>query len=97
MRSCRVSRLIACRRYNGPGEIQINSPQMIYALKPGDARRILGDETYDAFASKPGMPEGGKNHKFYEDYRTSDDSVFKDKVAEESKAYYNAVRDAGGG
>ena len=92
-----MSPLIACRRYNGPGEIQINSPQMIYALKPGDARRIFGDETYDALASKPGMPEGSKGHKFYEDYRTSGDSVFKDKVAEESKAYYNAVRDAGGG
>jgi type VI secretion system secreted protein VgrG len=82
----------------GPGEIQINSPHMIYAKeKEKDARAILGDELYESVASKPGMPEGGKGHLFYEDFRTSKDPVRQAAIAEESKAYYNEVRRIGGG
>jgi RHS repeat-associated protein len=80
-------------------ETQINSPEMIYAKeKPADARRILGDETYDAIAAKPGMPPGGKGHKFYEDYRVlSPDDPQRDVIAAQSREYYDSVRRAGGG
>ena len=82
---------------HGHAETQINSPQMIYAKeKPSDARAILGDDVYDDLAGRPGMPEGGKGHTYYEDYRVSKDPVHKAKVAEESKAYYDSVREIGG-
>ncbi len=81
-----------------PGEVQINSPHMIFAKeKPEDARRILGDAQYDAIASKPGMPEGGKGHVLYEEFRSTDDPEKAAKVAAESRAYYGAVRAAAGG
>lgn len=81
-----------------PGEMQINSPHMIFAKeKPDDAIRILGKDQYEALASKPGMPEGGKGHLLYEDYRTCKDPEQKAKIAAESRAYYSAVRTAVGG
>lgn len=37
-----------------PGEIQVNSPEMIYAKEPEPlARVLLGDDTYNAVAAKP--------------------------------------------
>jgi uncharacterized Zn-binding protein involved in type VI secretion/histone H3/H4 len=79
-------------------EVQINSPHMIYAKeKPEDARRILGPETYEALAGRPGMPPGGRGHALYEDYRVlgvADPK--KAEVAAESRAYYDAVRKAAG-
>lgn len=52
------------------GEIQVNSPEMIYAKEsPANARAILGDETYDAIANRVGVP-GGRGHALYEHYRS---------------------------
>ncbi len=81
-----------------PGEVQINSPHMIYAKeKPEDALRILGKEHYERIAKTPGMPEGGQGHKMYETWRASSDPAEKARVAKESRAYYDSVRKLGGG
>lgn len=83
---------------HGPAEVQINSPEMIYAKEsPANARNILGNETYDALANTHGMPPGGEGHAYYEQYRSSSDPALKAKVAEESRAYYDQVRRAAAG
>jgi len=81
------------------GETQINTPEMIYAKeKPDDARHILGEAKYEELANKPGMPEGGLGHKYYEDYRSlPPGDPARDGIAAESKVYYEAVRKIGGG
>ena len=75
-------------------ETQINSPEMIYAKeKPEVARGILGEEAYNRLKSKPGMPEGGLGHHFYEEHRVLDPKDPKAvAIADKSKAYYNSVR-----
>jgi hypothetical protein len=75
-------------------EIQINSPEMIYAKeRPEIARTILGDDLYNQIASKPGRPPGGLGHEFYEEYRSlPDDSPESDAIAAKSRAYYDAIR-----
>ncbi|WP_339533364.1 PAAR domain-containing protein [Pseudomonas mucidolens] len=80
-----------------PGEIQVNSPQMIYAKEPEPlARVLLGDDTYNAVAAKTEVP-GGLGHKYYEDFRVLDKaSPEAQAIADKSKAYYEAVRGNGG-
>lgn len=79
-------------------EIQINSPEMIFAKeKPEDALRILGKEAYAEIASQPGMPSGGEGHALYEKFRTLDPkSAQAEAVAQKSRMYYDAVRRAAG-
>jgi hypothetical protein len=74
-------------------EIQVNSPEMIYAKEPEPiARSILGDADYDAIAAKTGVP-GGQGHALYEQYRQlPPDSPEAGRLAEQSRAYYDAVR-----
>jgi len=75
-------------------EIQVNSPEMIYAKHPEeDARKILGDDEYDSIAQKVGV-QGGLGHKFYEEHRniSSLKDPRRDDIEEESKRYYDAVR-----
>ncbi len=63
--------------------------------KPDDARHILGDDVYDELASKPEMPEGGKGHEYCEQYRSLSPADPRAKtIAEEIRAYYDAVRKA---
>ena len=80
-----------------PGEIQVNSPEMIYAKEPEPlARVLLGDDTYNAVAAKTQVP-GGLGHKYYEDFRVLDKaSPEAQAIADKSKAYYEAVRGNGG-
>ncbi len=80
-----------------PGEIQVNSPEMIYAKESEDmARILLGNDTYDAVAAKAGVP-GGQGHKYYEDWRVLDPkSPEAQAIAEKSRAYYDAVRKGNG-
>ncbi len=74
-------------------EIQVNSPEMIYAKEPEPlARQLLGDQEYDAIAKKTGVP-GGKGHKYYEQSRALPDSdPGHAAIQADSKAYYNSVR-----
>jgi len=55
-------------------EIQVNSPAMIYAKESEkNAKIILGDDLYNTTARKAGVP-GGEGHKYYEDWRSLEDS-----------------------
>lgn len=49
-------------------EIQVNTPQMIYAKEP-TAKSILGDKRFNEIHRKSGE-KCGLGHKYYEEYRT---------------------------
>ncbi|ABD82119.1 hypothetical protein [Saccharophagus degradans] len=75
------------------GEIQVNTPAMIYAKEPEPiARALLGDDLYTSIATKSGIPSG-QGHKLYEQWRVLPDSDPERLVIEaQSKAYYDAIR-----
>jgi uncharacterized Zn-binding protein involved in type VI secretion len=75
------------------GEIQVNSPEMIYAKEsPANARAILGDARYDEIAGRVGVP-GGRGHALYEDYRSlPEGDPRRIPIEQESMEYYNHVR-----
>lgn len=75
------------------GEIQVNTPQMIYAKESEPiARSILGDDVYNMLAEKIQMP-GGEGHKLYEVGRVLPEGSAKRTAAEaQSRDYYNAIR-----
>ncbi len=79
------------------GEIQVNSPAMIYAKEPEPlARALLGDSVYNSVAARSGVP-GGLGHGFYEQWRVlSPNSSAATSIAQQSRAYYDAVRRANG-
>lgn len=76
------------------GEIQVNSPQMIYA-KEKNAKVILGDELYNKL--KVSGIEGGKGHEFYEEWRKlspikEDELKRMREIEKMSVEYYNQIR-----
>jgi hypothetical protein len=75
------------------GEIQVNSPEMIYAKEtPANARAILGDETYNNIANRVGV-EGGRGHALYEQYRSlPEGSPLGKGIEQESMDYYDLIR-----
>ena len=75
------------------GEVQVNTPAMIYAKEPESmARTLLGNDLYASIASKSGMP-GGEGHRLYEQWRALPSSDPARSVLEaHGKAYYDAVR-----
>ncbi|RLU03621.1 MAG: type VI secretion system tip protein VgrG [Ketobacter sp.] len=75
------------------GEIQVNTPAMIYAKESEPmARALLGDDLYNTVASRSGMP-GGQGHKLYEQWRELPPSdPGRVELEAESKSYYSAVR-----
>jgi hypothetical protein len=77
------------------GEVQVNSPEMIFAKEPEPlARALLGDDAYTAIAEKSQVP-GGLGHKYYEEWRVLDaSSAEADAIAQESRAYHEAIRSA---
>ncbi len=77
-----------------PGEIQINSSEMIYAKEhPSNSRSILGESTFNDLASRPDLPPGGQGHGMYEEWRVlPEDSERAQEVATQSREYYNAFR-----
>ncbi len=80
-----------------PAEIQVNTPEMIYAKEsPAAAKAILGEEKYAELASRTGVP-GGRGHQLYEEYRSLPDGDPRAVELEaQSQAYYDHVRKAGG-
>jgi hypothetical protein len=76
-------------------EIQVNTPEMLFAKESEiDARRLLGNDTYDEIASKTPV-EGGLGHTLYEQWRVLDDNSIEAKIiAEKSRQYYDTVRKA---
>lgn len=75
------------------GEIQVNTPAMIYAKESEPmARTLLGDDLYSSIATKSGIP-GGQGHKLYEQWRVLPSSdPGRSALEAQSKAYYDAVR-----
>lgn len=75
------------------GEVQVNTPAMIYAKESEPlARTLLGDDLYDATSLKAGVP-GGKGHELYEQWRSLPATDPERAVIEaQSKSYYDAVR-----
>lgn len=74
------------------GEIQLNTPEMIYAKESEkSARRALGDKVYEHIAQKTGLP-GGQGHKLYEQWRKlNPQSEAASALALKSKTYYTEV------
>ncbi len=78
------------------GEIQVNSPEMIYAKGPPEvARSILGEDGFNAMQEKTGLPSGA-GHDLYEQRRVlPEDSPEAQGLAQQSRDYYNAIRGGG--
>lgn len=76
------------------GEIQINTPQMIYA-KEKKAEQFLGSKLFNEIKTKSGLPHG-LGHRYYEEYRVlsaTERQAGKGKeLIEKSKAYYEKLR-----
>jgi hypothetical protein len=81
-----------------PAEIQINSPEMIYAgFQPDQAKKIIGDATYKLLEKKTGLP-GGLSHLLYEQVRTLPaDSPKAAEVKDLCRKYHNLIRDLAAG
>lgn len=79
-------------------EIQINTPQMIYAKEPA-ARSIIGTDTYNAIRKATGLPPG-MGHKYYEEWRAISESTTVTaaqakrlrEIERLSRAYYKTIR-----
>lgn len=78
------------------GEVQVNTPEMIYAKEPAKvARELLGDELYgmiDKAAKKIGF-EGGRGHLLYEQIRQMKPSPERQALRQESVEYYAKVKE----
>jgi hypothetical protein len=79
------------------GEIQVYSPAMIYGKESEPlARALLGDSVYNSIAARSGVPSG-LGHGFYEQWRVlNPNSSAAASIAQQSRAYYDAVRRANG-
>ncbi len=78
-------------------EIQINSPEMIYAKGPPDvARSILGEDGFNDLQQKTGLPSG-TGHDLYEQWRVLPDKTSPEaqSLSQQSRNYYNAIRNGG--
>lgn len=75
------------------GEIQVNTPEMIYAKeKPDIAKSILGEDTWKKIRNKTGI-EGGLGHEYYEQFRTMKvDDPHRIELERKSFEYYNHFR-----
>jgi hypothetical protein len=78
------------------GEMQVNSPGMIYAKVPKhEALFVMDEKTYDHIAKTTGLP-GGRGHELYEDIRkinplTASNAELQrlEKLIKESEDYYS--------
>ena len=86
--------LLNIRNNNGTfAEIQINSPQMIYA-KETNAEGLLGKKLYNQIKKESGF-ESGLGHRYYEQLRSLSaqlDEEIKEEIITQSRAYYNKMR-----
>lgn len=73
------------------GEVQINTPEIIYAKETESrGRKMLGDKKYDEISSRIGV-KGGLGHKLFEEWRVlkeKSNSIRKNQIETESKSYY---------
>ncbi len=76
-------------------EIQVNTPQMIYA-KDLHSAPIIGRSMFDKIKRKSGLSPG-LGHKYYEEWRTLKESNLGDfkkmvEIENASREYYNSLR-----
>lgn len=75
-------------------EIQINTPQMIYA-KQKNAKSILGDDLYKKIRSECNL-DSGMGHKYYEEWRvmTKKEQMSErgQRLLRDSQEYYEKIR-----
>lgn len=75
-------------------EIQVNTPQMIYAKEPA-AKTILGDKLYRQIRKESGL-QCGLGHKYYEEYRIMSKAEQQSAKGREllklSQEYYERIR-----
>jgi hypothetical protein len=73
------------------GEVQINTPEIIYAKETeSKGRKMLGDKKYEEIAKRKGV-KGGLGHKLYEEWRIlkkKSDQERKKSIELQSKNYY---------
>ncbi len=73
------------------GEVQINTPEMIYAKEnESRGRKMLGDKKYEEIAKRTGV-KGGLGHKLFEEWRVlkkKSDKERKKVIELQSKNYY---------
>lgn len=72
------------------GEIQINTPEMIFAKEePSIAKAVIGEDTWKAIQKKTGM-DGGLGHKYYEEIRKLQDpsNPLVSDLKRKSREYY---------
>ena len=81
-------------RINGvKGEIQVNTPKMIYAKEtPENAKKILGTKVWNRIRSETGQP-GGLGHTLYEKARTMPPGKELEDIARQSREYYSHFKD----
>jgi hypothetical protein len=79
-----------------PAEIQVNTPEIIYAKEsPANGRVILGERKYAELAARTGVP-GGRGYRLYEEWRSlPPGDPRRDQLEAESRAYYDQVRQPG--
>jgi hypothetical protein len=74
------------------GEVQINTPEMIYAKETESVgRKMLGEKKYDEISLRIGV-KGGLGHKLFEEWRSlNDEKDYKRKkeIQDRSKQYYS--------
>jgi len=74
------------------GEVQINTPEIIYAKETeSSGRKMLGDKKYDEIAKRIGV-KGGLGHKLFEEWRSLNDEKDlkrKKEIQNQSKQYYS--------
>lgn len=74
------------------GEIQANTPRMIYAKeKPDVAKKIIGEAAHARIAKETGL-EGGRGHELYEKIRVLNDTTDlskKEMYKKQSREYYS--------
>ena len=77
------------------GEIQVNTPGMIYAKEDANTTRlILGDKKFESLREKLKGFEPGLGHHYYEQWRSPAASASKKaKIEIKSKDYYNSIRE----
>ncbi len=71
------------------GEVQINTPEMIFAKEePAIAKMVIGEQKWNEIQKKTGL-EGGLGHKYYEEERVMPKhSPERKEILRKSREYY---------
>ena len=77
------------------GEIQVNTPGMIYASRSEEmARQLIGDKMFDYIKNKTKL-EPNKSHIYYEEFRTLDlTDPKRNQVVQKGSHYHQTIREA---